>query len=270
MKKDDWSSKDFVSHWKYYPAPARPTISELEFIEKKIKEKGKEVKVLILGSTPEYRDMCGNLGIPVSCMDFSRSNYEYLTDEVLNVPKETFIQGNWIDVKTDEKFDIILGDHSIDVVSRKDFHELMHNVSNMLKHGGLFMPRTFIRRKDETMSSKQMIKEYRQKGYIYGIVAGTIRNIFIAACNPKEGTFTFKDLWNLVSVLYKEKLITKQELGYYGDNMGWRIFPEWKFFMPLEEEFEKQALAFYDIIEIFYGTEVYLGDRYPIHVLRKR
>src|SRR3989344_2304130 len=122
---------DFVKHWKYYLPPSRASPSELHFIKEKIIEKGKQAKILILGSTPEYRNLCGELKMPVTLLDFSRQNYEYLAREVKHKPKETFILGDWITTHLPHRFDIILGDNAINVVLKKDQLTFLKNVAKM-------------------------------------------------------------------------------------------------------------------------------------------
>src|SRR3989338_5753606 len=115
----DWSD-EFVHHWNYFIGPARASPSDLRFIKKKILEKDRDAKVLVLGATPGYRNLCGELDIPVTLIDFKRYNYEYLSDEVKNKPKERFVEGNWMDTVLPEKFDIILADNVLNVVPTKE------------------------------------------------------------------------------------------------------------------------------------------------------
>jgi cyclopropane fatty-acyl-phospholipid synthase-like methyltransferase len=160
--KEQWR-QDFVHFWKYYIVPARASSSDLEFIKKKILEKGSGVRVLILGSTPEYRNLCGELGISVTCFDFSEYNYKYLTDEVKNKPQERFVNGNWFTHTLDEQFDIILGDVVINLQVKEKLPDLFRNIAEWLALGGLFMPRTYIRDKGETCTAEEAIRRYREK-----------------------------------------------------------------------------------------------------------
>ncbi|MBW2982295.1 hypothetical protein KY343_05430 [Candidatus Woesearchaeota archaeon] len=267
--KQDWRSREFVCCWKYYLPPARASPSDLRFIKKKILEKGKNPKVLILGSTPEYRELCGKLKIPIKLLDFSKKNYKYLAREVKHKPKETFIQGNWLDTKLKEKFDIILGDNVINMLKKKDIPKLLKNVSHMLEKDGLFMPRTYIRDKGEHYTPEQIIKEYREKNYRYGLYAGTARAIYITAL--KNEHYVMNDLYKIVKKLYKKGLITKKELEFYGKNLGWEN-RNFNFFMPLREKLNKLLSKYFKIVEIFNCSETFpfLKNKIPLHVLRRK
>lgn len=263
----DWAD-EFVYHWKYYIAPARASPSDLEFIKKKILQKGRAAKILVLGATPEYRNLCGELGIEVTLLDFSRKNYEYLANEVKNRPKETFVEGDWLNTVLDEKFDIILGDNVIDMINKKDLKALLSNISRMLKKDGLFMPRTYVRDKGERYNPEQVIKEYREERKGQPLFTGTIRNLNLAAYNFKKDRVIFKDMWKIVKDLHGRGIVSDEELEEYRnfsfENRDFRLF------IPLRGELDKALSKFFDIKEIFYGTEEYLKGQLPLHVLMKK
>lgn len=266
MRKD-WGDKKFVHYWKNYVGTARPSPSDLKFIKKKILEKGKNVKVLILGATVEYRDLCGKLGIEVTLIDYSRYNYEYLKKEIKHKPKEKFIEGDWLTTVLNKKFDIILADNVINVLRKKNLEKLCLNVCKMLKNDGLFMARTYVRNKDERYTGEEVIKEYRKKEK-KDFYTWTIRNFFISAYNFKEDCITLKDAWNILMDLYNKKLINKGELDVY-KNLSMKN-REFKFFIPLIGWLDKTFLKFFKIKEIFYGKEKYLKDQLPLHVLTRK
>jgi hypothetical protein len=267
MRIHNWKKKEFVKYWKYYREPSRPSKSELEFIEEKIKEKGHSVNVLILGSTPEYREICGRLGIGVTCLDFSRFNYDWIGKEVKHKPVERFIEGNWLTAKTKDKFDIILGDNVIQVVRKEDTESLLRNISTMLKKEGYFMPRSFVRDKDEDYTGESAIKEYREKWSNEGLYRGTVRNLFVSLVDKKTDSFMFRDGWRLIEKLHHDKIITDKEFEEYKNFSFDRDF---YVYIPIREDLDRIFLGFFKIKEIFYGKEKFLKDKLPLHVLTLR
>ncbi len=267
MKKD-WSSDDFVHHWKHYLPPARASPSDLKFIKKKILEKGKGVKILVLGATPEYRNLCGELGAPVTLFDFSKRNVDYLAQEVKNRPQERFIEGNWIKDIVEEKFDIILADNVINVIKKSDVESLFKNVSGMLKIGGLFMPRTYVRDKGERYTPEEAIREYREERKGQKLYSATVRNLHMSVYDFKNDRHLFSDVWKAIKQLYEKGVITKHEfeeyrkLGHEGRNF--------QFYIPLREELDKKMEKFFKIKDRFYGSEKYLKDQFPLYVLTKK
>ncbi|MBI4453009.1 class I SAM-dependent methyltransferase [Candidatus Woesearchaeota archaeon] len=272
----DWSS-DFVHYWKNYKVPARASPSDLRLIKKKILEKiaqiekagGKkdDIKVLVLGATPEYRNLCGELEIPVTLFDFKRYNYEYLAAEVNNKPKEKFIEGNWLTTIPEEKFDVVLADNVLDVVMRNDIPTLLKNISNTLKKEGLFMPRTYIRDKDEHWTGEKVIEEYRKEGSKKPFYTWVIRNFYLSAYDSKKEFVVLKEVWKVVSSLHDKGLLTDEELEICR-NIS--LNREFKFHIPLREDLDKMLKQFFFIKEIFFGTEPYLKGKLSLHVLVKK
>jgi len=268
MTKKDWSSEDFVTHWKYYESPARAIGSELEFVEKKIKEKGPEVKVLILGSTPEYRNICVKLGIKVTLLDFSKDNYEYLSDEVKDTSNETFVEGNWLKTKLGGEFDIILGDHAPNMLNfKKEYALLFENVSKMLKKDGFFIPRTYIRFQGENITPEEVIKKYEKIKKKYGIIPGSLREFFLSAYDYEKDECTLGGVFIKIKEMCDKGLLTDEELDFFENKLSLKD-RDFHFSMPEIKEFEKLALEYFEIVEVFYGTEPYLEDKLPMHVFK--
>ncbi|MBS3121759.1 RsmD family RNA methyltransferase [Candidatus Woesearchaeota archaeon] len=272
----DWSS-DFVHYWKNYKVPARASPSDLSFIKKKIlgkiaqieKDGGKkeDIKVLVLGATPEYRNLCGELGIPVTLFDFKRYNYEYLATEVKNKPKEKFIEGNWLTTILEDKFDVVLADNVLDVVMKEDIPTILKNISNILKKEGIFMPRTYIRDKDEHWTGEKVIKEYRKEGSKKPFYTWVIRNFYLSAYDSKKEFVVLKDVWTVITSLHDKSLLTDEELEIC-ELLS--LDREFKFHIPLREELDKMLKEFFTIKEIFFGTELYLKRKLSLHVLMKK
>lgn len=265
MKKD-WSD-EFVYHWKYYKSPARPSNSDLKFIKQVIISKGKNAKVLMLGATPEYRNICGQLNISVTLIDFSKKNYQYLNREIKNKPKEKFVKGDWLKTVLDEKFDIILADNVVNMLKKKKINKLLSNVSKMMEDDGYFMPRTYVRDNGEKYTGEKSIKEYRKEYPKDGVCSGTIRNLVLASYDFKKDYTMLKDVWKVVLNLYDKKIISSKELKEY-ENLS--LNRDFLFFMPLRSDLRKKFSKFFKIKEIFYGSEKHLKKNLSLHVLTRK
>lgn len=280
-EKHNWTD-DFVHYWKYYLAPSRISPSEKEFIKLKIQEKiekyGKKekndsdkkhlVKILVMGATPEYRQLCDEMNVPITLFDFSRYNYEYLGKEVKNKPKERFIEGDWLTTTLEDKYDIILADNVINVIMKKDQIKLYSNVCKMLKDDGFFMPRTFVREKGETWDAEKVIKEYRKEADGKPLYTWTFRHLMMAVYNYNTEFCVFKDIWTEIKKLYEKGLIFNKELKEFSN---WSMeLREFKVYIPEREELDKMFKEFFTIKETFFGIESYLKNMLPFHVLVKR
>lgn len=261
----DWEDNTFVHHWQHYKPPARASPSDLKFIERKILEKGKTAKVLILGSTPEYRNLCGKLNMNVTVLDFSKYNQEYLLREVQMQPNETFVEGNWLTTRLNEKFDIILGDNVVNVISKNDVPQLFSNISRMLEKDGYFLPRTYVRDANERISIEASLKVSRshKKSSIFTWLG---RDLYVLGYDFDKDCLIMKDIWQVVVDLFNKKSITEEELDELR-NLSWEN-REFSFYIPLKEDLNLLISQFFDIIEVFYGKEDYLKDKFPLHVLK--
>lgn len=255
--------KDFVYAWKYFTTPSRPSPSELKYIKNRILEKGESLKVLILGSTPEYRNICGELGIPVTIIDYNKLSYEILKELVEHMPKETFIEGNWIDVKLDEKFDIILGDNVVNVIPLPNMKTFLANMSKMLNKKGLFFSRNYIRYKGESYTTEKAIEEYRREGKDWPFIAGTLRNLCLAAFNPKTQMVKLSDIWKGIIRLHDKVLISDKEFKTY---KKLTLEREAGFCIPLRSEMEEWHEEFFKEEDVFCGTEPWLKENLPVYV----
>ena len=268
----DWCD-DFVHCWKYYPPPARASLSDIKFIESKIKEeilkKGREnVKVLVLGSTPEYRNLCGELEVHCYCFDFSEYNYQYLSQEVKHKPKETFILGNWLDVVPEGKFDIVLGDVVLNLIFKEEYPKMLSMVSKILEKEGYFIPRTFVRGKDEKWAGEKAVEEYRKDGSKTPVYTWLGRNLYMSAFDYEKEMLTMNKNWLVIVDLQNKGLLSKKEVDELSklNDKGRDTY----FHIPVKEEFDAKLSKFFKIKSIFYGTEPYLKDKFPLHVLMRK
>ncbi|MBI3032210.1 class I SAM-dependent methyltransferase [Candidatus Woesearchaeota archaeon] len=262
--KGDWSD-EFVHHWEYYTGPARASKKDLEIIKSKIKLVGKECKVLILGATPEYRNLCGELKVQIACLDFSRYNFEYLKQEVTAKPHEKLVEGNWLQTVLDEKFDIILADNVINLVQREGINILLKNVQKMLKPHGIFMPRIYIRKEHETINEEQVIKEYRKKGSKKPLYNYIGRNLYLTVYNTENERVMLKNVYNAAEKLFQKGIITKEEFAFF-EKAGMKD-REFTFYMPTEKDIESAMKKYFDIINTCYNAEVD-PELYPLYILK--
>jgi len=281
--KGNWKI-GLVHHWKYYLPPARASPSDLEFIKNKILEKinkyqgdKSKVKLLVLGSTSEYRNLCGEMGITCYCFDFSEYNFEYLGKEVKNIPEEIFVEGNWLDDIPKEleleKFDIILADNVLNITVREHHQALFETISRLLKEDGLFMPRSFIKEKGERITPEEVIKKYREEGSKKPLFTWIGWDLYVAAYEVaahKEGRdhIFVKEIWKFLVELHEKKLITDDELAEFNKlSLEDRNF---YFYIPVKEELDESLKEKFEIKEIYYATEPYCKNKTTLHVLVKK
>lgn len=137
----NWENMD---KWEIVLPPSRPTIMELNRIEKYINEYERCEPVAVLGSTPEFRDLLARLGfenrfIFDKSIEFYLRMSNLLPDGVKD--GECLIVGEWN--KTIKKykgyFKIILSDLTMGNVNYADREQFYRNIAESIKIGGTFI-----------------------------------------------------------------------------------------------------------------------------------
>lgn len=138
--------KKTANFWESCTPPARPSVGEIKIYQQAIDEKLKnhnKLNILILGSTPELRDLAGEYGDKVylvSC-DINIEMYLAMTSLLKNkLNDEVFICSNWTKMPLRTGFfDIIMGDGVVGNVSDDQIF-LMH-LKKLLKNDGVLVTR---------------------------------------------------------------------------------------------------------------------------------
>jgi len=158
-----WKENSTVRHRDRLVSPARPS-AEAVNIYGEFLIKVNPRKVMILGSTPELRDLIReqNISNPVIA-DFS---IEMIKNNLLLCKKadgenEIWLKSDWLDLPLEKKyFDCILGDLVIGQFISRDQPKLISKIAELLKPGGVFITR--IHETNETlknMATNEIVKK---------------------------------------------------------------------------------------------------------------
>ena len=158
--------KNHAKAWKIMPPPARPSKGEVSIFEKYLEDIYKKdkckIKVLILGATPEFRDICNRNGFDVTCIDINKSIYESLTLLQKSVnKKEKFINTNWLTFKIKQKFDVIIGDVPTAMFPTELYKQFFQNMYTHLVKNGKLIIRIPYQNPEYNISPKRVFENYR-------------------------------------------------------------------------------------------------------------
>jgi len=115
---EHWNIKR-AGAWKLFMPPARPSPGEVSIYTRTVEQeaRGKRVKCLLLGSTPELRSMIHARGDELVSVDRDEQVFRTLEDMVEHPGEEVFVKSDWMDMDFDPSFDIILADGSMNMLS---------------------------------------------------------------------------------------------------------------------------------------------------------
>jgi len=161
--------QDLVNNWDILASPGRPSVWEIKLYEQWAKPHlRKGANVLLLGSTPELRDMLAKHDCKVVVVDNNLSMIEGMVKYVKRKPKnEIWVKTDWLKAPLKEKyFDLVLGDFVLSNLPYTAHDQFLKRIKNWLKPNGSFITRieSF---KDyyQTMSIAKLVKLCRNKPF---------------------------------------------------------------------------------------------------------
>jgi len=149
FKKHRQLWKATAKKWEIYTDPGRPSRDDIRNYDKLLKKALKnrrDPNILVLGSTPEIRDLLYKFSLlqnaKIVCVDMTRDMYMAMSELVYaRNPRERFVLGNWVDVKFRQKFDAIIGDYVNSNIGKEHKEKYFNNLLSALKPDGYFITR---------------------------------------------------------------------------------------------------------------------------------
>jgi ubiquinone/menaquinone biosynthesis C-methylase UbiE len=167
-KKERAEAKGYASFWKNLAPEIKPLPSQLALFEVKVKEilaRNKNPKALVLGVTPELRDLLAKYKIETTCLDLNPMMIDAMKFLIKRKNlKEKIVKGNWFKMPFSKNyFDMIISDMPQDNLKFSDFNNFFGNVGRVLKIGGYWMTgATHFEGRKEAISLDEYVKIYRK------------------------------------------------------------------------------------------------------------
>jgi len=275
MAQTNWKT-EFARRWvTQWTAPARPTPGSVAFIERNITSFPKsDPSVLILGSTSEFRDLCFDLKIHPTIVDFSRENYHILSGAMKHKDvyeqNETFVEADWRDMNFAEQFDIILGDAVWNIVPVDSNEQLLHNIRRHLDSHGIYIER--IHQVPPEYESMDMVAEVEKRRkdieqhslyYVFGTPG------YLAVQEYSNESIPLKRVSAWADTLLERGLITQKEWDDFR-SLG-KHKTDFVFFLPSKQWVDDRASEYFSVKDIFidYAFPFY-PEFYPNYVMAVR
>ncbi len=231
------SFQAFAARWAKTLPPARPAKEDIIIYRKlfnQYKNRTGKTKLLILGATPELRDLPASLKFDVTVVDFNIEMIRALTPLRKTKSKEKVIVSWWQKIPLKDHYDIVAGDVAVNMLDKKDIPALFKRINFLLAPGGVFIHRDAFYNAKKKVGAKKAIKAWRQ----HKIDIGDFRWLIelysqYKSYNPKTGVDSKTLLYKNVHKMYEQGLLTKAELdqfGVFNDNVKITILtqPAWQ------------------------------------------
>jgi hypothetical protein len=258
--------------WTNNVPPSRPSINELclyrKYLDKIRETKQKPIRILILGSTPEFRDWGFEENLDITVVDKSKDYYNVISRELRHKNiKETLIVSRWEDMEFTEEFDLIVGDLSVGNIEKERVDDFINAIYNALAPGGYFLGKSFFwTENDVVLTPKQIVMNFYHNKQVHPYTF--INHQLGLYCLDRERfEIDFSSMYQEM-VKLKEDGDINEEIFSYFDNVGWNTDMKFTFFAPTRYFFEskiKKKLIFIGYID---SLEIY-SNIFPVYVAMK-
>lgn len=260
--------------WKTFEPPYIPSGAEIEFWEKAVRKiaKRKNCRALVIGVTPEIRDLLSKHKIEVILVDINPVMYKAMNKLIkLKNPKEKFIKTNWLEmdkVLPKNYFDIVLSDSPHGNIRFSEFDKFNKNIHLILKRKGIFcLGAATVESRDKGISYETLIKIYKkdplkfkkfkwQRYYVFKTGFKDKKVFDRKNFGFKEGIFDKK-----IEEYFKKGKITKHDLEYLRFNEG-----DYTGVFPTPAVFHKILRKYFKISKYFIDP---VSKKYPIMKYKK-
>lgn len=138
--------KVLAKRWELYAPPARPSKDEMRFYKQYFNQaiKGtKKPRVLVLGATPELRDMLAKTNAEVTVIDINMEMIIAMKEHMkIKTDKEILVKADWLDNPLESNYyDVILGDFVVHNVEYKKHDFFLREIKRLLKKKGYLIMR---------------------------------------------------------------------------------------------------------------------------------
>lgn len=217
MKKATWNNY-LAKTWDKYLPPIRPYPEEAAIFKQYIaefkKNNGKNPSILILGSTPELRDIVYEFDIIPTVVDFSRENYEGMSLLLRNKGTDNFIEKNWLDMESYnniEQYDFIFSEAAFNVLNVRSAKQMYPICSTFLKHNGKLIAKEWIRFSNTRPILDDLIKDYRCSNSALGFYSYLCIPLMLQFYDFENEVIALKDLDREIKKIFTSGKITLNE-----------------------------------------------------------
>ena len=146
---DNISTEEFAEQWRTIGAPYRMTNNQKQIYGRFMRESAGHIdnpKMIVLGVTPELRELGHKHGYRVTCVDFSQTWINAM-DILMGEEggKDIIVRCNWFETPLQRgEYDVVVGDGTMNLLELKNWDRLLEIVQGLLKPAGYFITRTLV------------------------------------------------------------------------------------------------------------------------------
>ncbi|MFH0875731.1 MAG: class I SAM-dependent methyltransferase [archaeon] len=271
--------KGIADMWNtYFTPPSRISGDEVKKYREWLKRlKRPEMKALVLGVTPEIRELLFALGYKITCIDINPEMIKAM-DSVIKTkdPNEIIINENWLGNSIpSHSFDIVVGDCVLENVLWEQRDELLFEIVRILKPNKLFITRIFtVPRKKPYNNIHEVLEKFSEKEPNYRSALEFIFDLQILFYTERDHKGTFSKPKEEI-----EKLRVNGRFSFKSEKLNKLLDLVWNFwcqkyvnkvyYYPYQDEEEIRVQNFFKIEEKFNQAQDNEYSKYtPMYILK--
>ncbi|HLC98517.1 MAG TPA: class I SAM-dependent methyltransferase [Candidatus Nanoarchaeia archaeon] len=264
-----------IAHsWGQLTSPARPTKDELRIIKeylKSIRDVSKKGKgMLILGATPEFRDIGHELGFNVTLIDINPKMVKAMRFLMKNKKrKENVVRANWLEMPLPEKsFDVVMGEQSVNIIKVKDYQRFLKQIRKVMKEDGILIMKTRVYVED--LGIKYPVRKYEQKKINMGeLMVGLEQD---AGRHGAKGIFKLrlKDVGDLLCRLHREEKISDKTYNAYQKSFAKLYSSALTLSILTKRRFDAIFKRYFRIEAVQYAKDILHRKIHPIYLASRK
>lgn len=282
LDQTSYAWKQIANRWeKYFTPPSRPSVGEVKKYKDwlvYISKYKKGLNALVLGATPELRDLLNQLGFRSHVIDINIEMILALEGLVKHKnSEEVLIKANWLkNPLGDLYFDVILGDAVIPNLPWEQREVFYKEIKRLLKPKGYFLNRAFFApARKRYLAIEDILKVFSKKKASYKTALELVFEIQLLIYDPKDHLASQEKVREVV-----EKLRDKNGFNFKSIELNKTLDIIWEYWVstiskkvwvyPLKKEEESEYRNYFKIQEIFSTKDQPYGDLTPMYLLQNK
>lgn len=262
--------EDIASDWKWIVGPSRPSLSEQCVFDALCDQFPAGSRVLLLGSTPELRDLSYIHQFDTTVVDYNALTHRILQSNMRHPSLETLVVEDWRRMRFNQDFDIVLGDLALNMVPIPEQAIVLKNVQTALRTDGIFLHRVWISGVNEYRRLHSTIEEIVEEHRTHRSHQNWFSSIGLAMINycltPEDYSIDFHTILTELRNAFRRGVIPKECLDAFERPWKRYIMHNW---LPTSHCIEKaMRQTGFEILWCRHGTEHY-GELCPMYAVRR-
>lgn len=265
--------------WGRFLSPEAPSTNDIanyfSLLQDITQEDLKNPRILILGVTPEIRQIASDFSDDITLADFSLGmiKMSYRQIPLTISPNEKKILINWFNLKklfVQQQFDVILGDLIFQEIMPASMDYLLDTLRKILKPDGFFITRvSHYNPKWNSHDAHSIlydgIDHFFEK-FDDSIISDAVYKLYNHFLDPKSLTVKRAALINLLTQEYeksidqeKRKTLAILKLKAGRDSTCWTLWPE--------KEFNDHLLGYFKVLSNRFSEDYDQNEYYPLSLI---